>query len=77
MMRRSFRSIALLALVALFTAGCVSPFSDHGQDHRDVIARQGSEAHRKWDRYFLGLDWDDPYHDWHDDSYATGPMHRP
>ena len=70
--RRSALAFALLA----FTTGCLSPFSDHGQDVRNAWAKKGHEAHRRWDKYVLGLDRDDPTIDWEDESYATGPMHR-
>ena len=70
-------SSLLLALAVFATlGGCISPFSAHAEDHWDEISDDAREAHRKWDRYFLGLDWDDPYHDWHDESYASGPMHH-
>ena len=66
--------IALAAVTALSLAGCASPFSDHAEDVLDNWANKNARsAHRKWDRYVLGLDWDDPYHEWHDESYATGP----
>ncbi len=72
LVRRSAVALALLA----FTTGCLTPFSDHGQDVRDAWARKGNNAHRRWDKYILDLDWDDPRIDWADESYATGPMHR-
>ena len=68
--------IALVALAMSTLGGCVSPFSEHAKDHQEAFSRQAREVHRKWDRYFLGLDWNDPYHDWHDPSYATGPSPR-
>lgn len=64
-----------LACLTLFT-GCLLPFSDHSDDVLEAWGRKGRNFHRKWDRYFLGLDWDDPYHEWHDPSYASGPMIR-
>ena len=79
MTRPSTRRIATLALLALLVSplgGCVTPFSDHAEDVTDAWAEKARNAHRKWDRYVLGLDWDDPNHEWHDESYATGPMHR-
>ncbi len=78
-MTRNARRLALpvfALLIATALTGCVSPFSDHSEDVQDAWARQARNAHRKWDRYVLGLDWDDPYHEWHDESYAQGPMHR-
>ena len=71
---RRFASFALAALVAASLGGCVSPFSAHAEDVKDAIAAQAHNAHRKYDRYILGLDWDDPYHQWHDESYATGSI---
>jgi hypothetical protein len=73
---RRFASFALAALVAASLGGCVSPFSEHAEDVKDSFARSFNNAHRKYDRYFLNLDWDDPYHQWHDESYATGTQHR-
>lgn len=64
---------ALAAVTALTLAACASPFSEHAEDVHDAWAKKARSAHRKWDRYVLGLDWDDPYHEWHDESYATGP----
>ena len=72
---RSFLSLAVLALVSASLTGCLSPFSEHSHDVTEAWAQQANEAHRKWDRYFMGLDWDDPYHVWHDESVASGPMH--
>ena len=69
-------AFALCAVAAFTLAGCASPFSTHAEDVQEAWARKANEAHRKYDRYILGLDWDDPYHDWHDESYATGPMHQ-
>ncbi|MGQ0552019.1 MAG: hypothetical protein ACT4PU_02230 [Planctomycetota bacterium] len=66
---------ALLGLSVLLPVGCMSPFSDHASDVHQAWGRKATDAHRKWDRYVLGLDWDDPYHDWHDESFASGPMH--
>ena len=68
-------SLIALAFAASLTA-CVSPFSDHAQDVRSKWERDAEEMHRKWDRYFMNLDWDDPWHDWEDESFARGPMHR-
>ena len=65
-----------LLLVLTVTTGCVTPFSDHGKDHRAAMMRKFDNAHRRWDKYVLGLDWDDPTIEWHDPSYATGTMHR-
>jgi hypothetical protein len=70
--RRSAVALALLA----FTTGCLSPFSPHGQDVLNAWERAGNNAHRRYDKYVLGLDWDDPTIEWVDESYATGPMHR-
>ena len=76
-MTRTMVRRCALALALLVTAtGCLSPFSDHGQDVRNAWAKQGHNAHRRWDKYVLGLDWDDPTIEWEDESYATGPMHR-
>ena len=67
---------ALAAVTALTLAACASPFSEHAKDVQDAFARDFHSMHRKFDRYVLRLDWDDPYHEWHDESYATGPtMH--
>jgi hypothetical protein len=75
MTRRS--ALTVLALVgALTLSACASPFSEHAEDVHQAWSRKARSAHRKWDRYVLGLDWDDPYHEWHDESYASGPMHR-
>jgi hypothetical protein len=78
MTRRPHRlvTLALLSLLVATLSGCLSPFSDHSEDVQDAWARQARSAHRKWDRYVLGLDWDDPYHEWHDESFATGPSPR-
>jgi hypothetical protein len=73
---RRLAPLALAALLAAMLGGCVSPFSDHASDVHEAWAKKANDAHRKWDRYVLGLDWDDPDHEWHDESYATGPMHR-
>lgn len=67
--------LAALLLVVVST-GCVTPFSDHGKDIRSAWAKKANSAHRRWDKYVLGLDWDDPTHEWHDPSYASGTMHR-
>ena len=68
----------LLAVLITLTAttACVTPFSSHGKDVRDAMGRQANNAHRRWDKYVLGLDWDDPTIEWHDPSYATGTLHR-
>jgi hypothetical protein len=78
MTRRPHRLIplVLVALLVSVLTGCLSPFSDHSADVQDAWARKARDAHRKWDRYVLGLDWDDPYHEWHDESYASGTMHH-
>ena len=68
--------LAALLVLTVVSTGCVTPFSDHGDDVRAAWARKAHNAHRRWDKYVLGLDWDDPTHDWHDPSYATGTMHR-
>jgi hypothetical protein len=73
---RPLSRLAVLAIVSATLGGCLSPFSDHAQDVHEAWARQARNAHRKWDRYVLGLDWDDPYHEWHDESYASGPSHH-
>ena len=73
---RRCAALALLALLCTPLTGCVTPFSEHAEDVKDAWADKARDAHRKWDRYVLGLDWDDPNHDWHDESYATGPMHH-
>lgn len=73
---RRLASVALVAILAACLGACVSPFSTHADDVHDAWGRKARDAHRKWDRYVLGLDWDDPYHEWHDESYASGPMHR-
>jgi hypothetical protein len=70
------RSALALCIALAITTSCVSPFSDHGADVREAWARKAHNAHRRWDRYVLDLDWDDPRFDWEDESYATGPMHR-
>jgi len=66
--------LACCSLAALALAGCVSPFSAHAEDVKAAWARKARDAHRKYDKYILGLDWDDPYHQWHDESYASGPL---
>jgi len=79
MIRHILRRLPLIALIfamAVPMGGCISPFSDHAKDVHAAWERKARNAHRKWDRYVLGLDWDDPYHEWHDESYATGPMHH-
>ncbi len=74
-LRRLVTAVLLMAAFAPLSS-CVSPFEPHGQDVWDAWSADAREAHRKWDRYFMGLDWDDPYHEWHDESYASGPLHR-
>ena len=76
MTAKTFRRTAVALALLAFTTGCLSPFSDHGQDVRNAWARKGHNAHRRWDKYVLDLDWDDPRIEWVDESYATGPMHR-
>ncbi len=73
---RRLAPLALALLLAAALGACASPFSDHADDVHEAWAKKANDAHRKWDRYVLGLDWDDPNHEWHDESYATGPMHR-
>jgi hypothetical protein len=73
---RRFAHLAFAVLIASALGGCTSPFSEHSEDVKDVWAAKARDAHRKWDRYVMGLDWDDPNHVWHDESYATGPMPR-
>ena len=73
---RRFASLALVALAVSPLAGCASPFSEHAKDVEEAWGRKWDSAHRKYDRYILGLDWDDPTHQWHDESYATGTMHH-
>jgi hypothetical protein len=78
MTRPKSRRVATYALALLVFAplgGCVSPFSPHADDVTDAFAVKFRDMHRKYDRYILGLDWDDPYHQWHDESYATGSIH--
>lgn len=74
MRKRSSLVLALAGLV--FVTGCVTPFSDHAADIRKAWAKRANEAHRRWDKYVHDLDWDDPTHEWEDERYATGPMHR-
>lgn len=78
MARKTLRSFALatLGLSILTLTGCLSPFSDHAADVRDAWEKKIERAHRRWDRHFNGLDWDDPTHEWHDESFARGPMIR-
>jgi hypothetical protein len=73
---KRLRSVLILVTLATISTGCLSPFSDHGDDVRTAWARKGHQFHRRWDKYVLGLDWDDPTMEWKDESYATGPMHR-
>ena len=73
---RRLASLALLALICAPLGACVTPFSTHAEDVMEAWSNKAHEAHRKYDRYILGFDWDDPYHEWHDDSYATGPSHH-
>jgi len=71
---RLLPTLALLVVTVL--PGCVLPLGsgeDHWRDYGSVIAREYRDGHRKFDRYFMNLDWDDPYFEWHDDSYATMP----
>lgn len=74
--RRKLRGITLALLGLTLVTGCESPFSAHGDDVRAAYAKKLHSAHRRWDRYFNGLDWDDPSVEWHDESYARGPMVR-
>lgn len=74
MTRKSVWCVLALALLAL--PACVSPFTEHAADVRSAWEAKLHSAHRRWDKYVLGLDWDDPYHEWHDARYASGPMHR-
>jgi hypothetical protein len=76
MIRKTLRTLPALALLSLLLGGCASPFSEHSYDVTDSWARDFNEMHRKWDRHVLGLDWDDPYHEWHDSKHASGPMHQ-
>jgi len=69
-------SAVLVVLLAGSVAACVSPFTEHAQDVKTKWDRDFEAMHRKWDRYFLNLDWDDPWMDWKDESYARGPMNR-
>ena len=73
---RRFATLALVVLMGSALGACTSPFSEHSEDIKEAWASKARDAHRKWDRYVMGLDWDDPYHTWHDESYATGPMPR-
>ena len=75
MTRRRLSALLLIMLLTSLSA-CVSPFHDHAEDVKEVFSKDARSAHRKWDRYFLNFDWDDPYHEWHDPSFASGPMHR-
>jgi len=71
MIRKTTR-FALLALACVtLTPACVSPFSDHAKDVRARWSERAHNAHRRYDKYVLDLDWDDPYRDWHDESYAS------
>ena len=79
MTRKTARSVSALALVALIStalSGCITPFSTHADDVYEAWGRKAHQMHRQYDRYILGFDWDDPYQDWHDESYATGPNPR-
>ena len=76
MTRNTIRATLVLFACLTLSTACVSPFSEHAVDVREAWVRKANNFHRKWDRYFLGLDWDDPYHQWHDPQYAAGPMHR-
>ena len=74
MPRKTVRAVLVLcAGLTLFT-GCLVPFSDHADDVTASWARGAERAHRRWDRYFNNLDWDDPSIEWQDESYARGPM---
>lgn len=77
MTRHRLPTLALAVLLGATTlTGCRSPFSDHAKDVQQAWGRMARNMHRQWDRHFLGLDWDDPYHEWHDPSYSTiGPPH--
>ena len=78
MTRSTSRRCAAFALALVVFAplgGCVSPFTPHAEDVTDAFAVKMHDMHRKYDRYILGLDWDDPYHQWHDESYASGSIH--
>ena len=75
MIRRRLSTLIVL-LLAVSLTGCILPFTEHS---KDVTAKWGKDLdamHRKWDRYFLNLDWNDPWMDWHDESFASGPMNR-
>lgn len=76
MARTSLRCFALAVLGLSLLSACTSPFSPHAQDVRDAWERKIERAHRRWDRHFNGLDWNDPAHEWHDESYARGPRIR-
>ena len=76
MARKTLRSLALATLGLTLATACASPFSDHAADVRSAWSKKIERAHRRWDRHVYGLDWDDPTHEWHDESYARGPMIR-
>ena len=76
MSRRTLRGCAAALLGLTLLTACESPFSAHGDDVRNAYARKLHRAHRRWDRYFNGLDWDDPTVEWQDEKYARGPMVR-
>jgi len=73
MPRKTIRAVLVLcAGLTLFT-GCLA-FSDHSEDIYSEWNKGAERAHRRFDRYFHNLDWDDPSVEWHDESYARGPM---
>ena len=78
MTRHLIRRLSLIVLAAAIAVpgSRQQSASEFAKDVHAAWAKKARNAHRKWDRYVLGLDWDDPYHEWHDESYATGPMHR-
>lgn len=71
MSHQTLRNFAIALLGLTLVTGC---FSDHASDVRSAWNKKIVRAHRRWDRYFNGLDWDDPTHEWSDESYARGPM---
>jgi hypothetical protein len=74
MPRKTIRAVVVLgAALTLFT-GCLTPFSDHSKDITTEWGKGFERAHRRFDRYFHNVDWDDPSVEWHDESYARGPM---
>ncbi|RKY21940.1 MAG: hypothetical protein DRQ55_02635 [Planctomycetota bacterium] len=76
MARKTLCSLLLVTLGLTLVTACASPFSGHGADVRAAMNKKIERAHRRFDRHFYGLDWDDPTHEWHDESYARGPMIR-